>query len=169
MTRAALVPLLLALSLGLPLAGPATAQETVAVADMAPRAGWNMRPSPHDFDTLVARLDAAVAANGMAVVTRAGPTAAAAARGIDIPGNMVVGVFNNDFAVRILGASTAAMIHAPIRFYVTENADGTASLSHVPPSAILAPYLDEGGEVLAQAAAELDARFAAIAEAAVAR
>ena len=63
----------------------------------------------------------------MGVVTQAGPTQAAASRGITIPGNRVIGVFNNDFAVNILALSTAAMIEAPIRFYVTEGADGTAT------------------------------------------
>ena len=36
--------------------------------------------------------------------------------GIEIPENRVVGVFNNDYAVRILDMSTAAMIEAPLRF-----------------------------------------------------
>ncbi len=35
----------------------------------------------------------------------------------------------SDFAVRAVRASTAAMIEAPIQFYVTENDDGTAALS----------------------------------------
>ena len=75
----------------------------------------------------------------------------------------MIGVFNNDFAVRVLATSTAAMIEAPIRFYVTENADGTATLSYKLPSTVFAPYLDEGGADLAALAAELDRHFAAIA------
>lgn len=145
---------------------PLSAQD---VADMAPRPGWSVLPTPHDFDTLVARTDAAIAEHGMAVVTRAGPTQAAASRGIDIPGNMVIGVFNNDFAVRILRLSTPAMIHAPIRLYLTENADGTATLSYILPSELYAAYVLEADPDLFDVAFELDGIFAAIAEDATAR
>ena len=75
---------------------------------------------------------------------------------------MVLGVYRNDFAVRMLEASIPAGIEAPIRFYVTENADGTASLTYRTPSALFAPYQD-GGEALAALAGELDGIFAAIA------
>ena len=68
-----------------------------------------------------------------------------------------------DIDAIILATSTAAMIEAPIRFYVTENADGTATLSYKLPSTVFAPYLDEGGADLAALAAELDRHFAAIA------
>ena len=85
------------------------------------------------------------------------------ARGITIPGNRVIGVFNNVYAVKVLSLSTAAMIEAPIRFYVTENADGTATLAYKTPSFVFAPYFAEGGAELEAVAAELDAKFAAIA------
>ena len=75
----------------------------------------------------------------------------------------MVGVFNNDFAVKVLAASTAAMIEAPIRFYVTENADGNATLSYKTPGFVFAPYLEEGGDALADLAEELDVIFASIA------
>jgi len=87
---------------------------------LEPRDGWVVLPSDKPFDVLLDDVKAAVKANGMAVVTQAGPTGAAARRGITIPNNRVVGVFNNLFAVRILNLSTAAMIEAPIRLYVTE-------------------------------------------------
>ncbi|WP_224814878.1 DUF302 domain-containing protein [Hasllibacter sp. MH4015] len=145
---------------------PLTAQE---VSDLSPRDGWAVHSTDLDFDTLVERTGAAVADNGMAIVTRAGPTGAAANRGITIPGNMVIGVFNNDFAVRILRLSTPAMIHAPVRLYVTENADGTATLSYIRPSTLLAPYVGEAGVELSDAASELDGIFAAIAETAATR
>ncbi|WP_306418066.1 DUF302 domain-containing protein [Jannaschia formosa] len=90
----------------------------------------------------------------------AGPPATAAQRGIEIPGNRVLGLFNNDLAVRVLRLSTAAMIEAPIRVYVTENADGTATLSYIRPSIRLAPYA-EGALGLDGIAAELDAASAA--------
>jgi uncharacterized protein (DUF302 family) len=135
---------------------------------IAPREGWAVHDTGQDFATLLKSLKAAVKAEGMFVVTQAGPTGAAASRGITIPGNRVIGVYNNDFAVRALATSTAAMIEAPIRFYVTENPDGTASLSYKTPSMVFAPYLDEGGEELRAIGVELDAIFAAIAARAIA-
>jgi uncharacterized protein (DUF302 family) len=110
---------------------------------------------------------AAISTNGLAVVTQVGPTDAAAARGITVPGNRIIGAFNNDFAVRILALNTEAMIEAPIRFYVTENSDGTATLSYKTPSFVFAPYLEAGGDALAQIADELDDVFADVAADAV--
>ena len=131
-------------------------------AEMAPREGWSVTQTAKTHADLVEATRAAIRGNGMGIVTQAGPTKAAASRGITIPGNVVIGAYNNVFAVRVLGLSTAAMIEAPIRFYVTENADGTATLSYKLPSTVFAPYMDEGGEDLVAAAAELDAIFAQI-------
>jgi len=130
---------------------------------IAPRAGWAVHDTSQSYPGLLASTKAAIKAEGMFLVTEAGPTEAAKQRGITIPGNRVLGVFRNDYAVRALARSTAAMIEAPIRLYVTENADGTASLSYKTPSAVFAPYLDEGGAELKAIAAELDTVFAAIA------
>jgi uncharacterized protein (DUF302 family) len=80
---------------------------------------------------------------------------------------MVVGVYRPDFAVRMLAASVPAGIEAPIRFYITENGDGTATLSYKKPSAVFAPYTD-GGAALRELAAELDTLFAKIAREAAA-
>ncbi|MCF6234527.1 MAG: DUF302 domain-containing protein [Rhodobacteraceae bacterium] len=131
-----------------------------------PREGWVVLETSKPYETLIDDVKSAVKANGMGVVTQAGPTGAAANRGITIPGNRVIGVFNNKFAVDILKISTAAMIEAPIRMYITENTDGTATLSYKTPSLVFAPYMAEGGDTLAGLASELDRRFAAIAEAA---
>jgi len=130
------------------------------------RAGWVVIKTSKTYPALIDALKAAVKANKMGVVTQAGPTGAAANRGVIIPGNRVIGVFNNDFAVKVLATSTAAMIEAPIRFYITENTDGTATLSYKTPSHVFAPYISEGGAPLAALAADLDARFDAIAKAA---
>ncbi|RLK10086.1 DUF302 domain-containing protein [Ruegeria conchae] len=132
-----------------------------------PLAGWAVYPSGKSYESLVEDTKAAVKENGLIVVTQAGPTKAAASRGITIPGNRVIGAFNNDYAVRVLETSTNAMIEAPIRFYVTEEKDGTATLSYKTPSFVFAPYTDEGGEALREIAAELDAKFQAVAERAV--
>lgn len=138
---------------------PAAAQE---VADLVARDGWSVIVTDKKFDTLVEATRAAAAAGKLAVVTMAGPTEAAANRGIDIPGNRVIGLYNNDFAVRVLRLSTAAMIEAPIRMYVTENADGTATLGYKLPSRVLAPYVEDAPG-LEEIGAELDDAFGAVA------
>lgn len=132
------------------------------VADLASRAGWSVTPTTKPFDQLVDDVKSAAAAHKMGVVTQAGPTDAAKNRGVTIPGNRVIGLFNNAYAVDILNLSTAAMIEAPIRVYVTENSDGTATLSYKLPSTVFAPYMDEGGADLTRMASELDTIFAAI-------
>lgn len=117
--------------------------------------------STYSFEELGRRLEEAVGANGFGVVTRASASAGAAARDLSIPGNLVIGVFRNDYAVRMLEASVAAGIEAPLRFYVTENTDGTATLTYRKPTAIFAPY--EAPELDAMAG-ELDPIWQRIAE-----
>ncbi len=148
---------LIALSLLAPMltAAPAPANPIGA------RPGWVVIDTDIAYADLVARTVQATKANGLVVVTQAGPTKAAAARGITIPGNRVIGVFNNDFAVRMLDKSTAAMIEAPVRLYVTEDADGGATLSYKTPSFVFAPYSAPG---VAEIAQELDKLFARIAQ-----
>jgi uncharacterized protein (DUF302 family) len=128
-----------------------------------PLAGWKSVDTKHSFAALNEALEAAIKAHGMALVSQASASAGAKAQGFTIPGNRVVGVYRNDFARRMLAASVAAGIEAPIRFYVTENPEGTASLSYKPPGLVFAPYLAEGGEALKTLAAELDAIFDKIA------
>lgn len=140
---------------------------TATGAEMAPRDGWSVQPTDKPYAQLIDDVKAAVKANKFGVVTQAGPTGAAKKRGITIPGNRVIGVFNNVYAVRVLELSTAAMIEAPIRMYVTETSNGTATLSYKLPSTVFAPYVSEAGSELEAIAGELDAHFAKIAAAAV--
>ncbi|MEM6618405.1 MAG: DUF302 domain-containing protein [Pseudomonadota bacterium] len=155
----------LSLAAALALAPPAQAD---TITDMAPREGWVVIGSDKSYETLIADVKAAAKANKMGIVTEAGPTGVAANRGVEIPGNRVIGIFNNVFAVDILRLSTAAMIEAPIRIYVTEDTDGTATLSYKTPSTVFAPYMEEAGAGLRDAAAQLDAIFATIGEIAAA-
>ena len=137
----------------------------MAHADMAKPdlPGWQVIKTTQSYQELIESLNAAVEANQMGVVTRASATVGAARMlNQTIPGNMVVGVYRPDYAVRMLEASVAAGIEAPIRFYITENDDGTATLSYVEPTTVFAPYKD-GGEALVTMAQELDALFAKIA------
>jgi uncharacterized protein (DUF302 family) len=139
---------------------------TASAGTVTPRNGWVVIGSHQSFAILGERLEAAVKAEKMGLVTTASASEGAKAAGITIPGNRIVGVFRNDFARRMLSASTAAGIEAPIPFYLTENSDGTATLSYKNPSFVFAPYFDEGGEPLRTLAAELDGIFVRIAEAA---
>ncbi|MEM8741435.1 MAG: DUF302 domain-containing protein [Pseudomonadota bacterium] len=152
------------LGLALLIAPPAVLAQDVA--PMVERPGWSVIATGHSYEDLLERLRSAVKAQKFGLVTEAGPTGVAKSRGVEIPGNRVVGVFRNDYAVRILRLSTAAMIEAPIRFYVTENADGTATLAYKTPSAVFEPYFGDADADLQVAADELDAAFAAIAAAA---
>ncbi|MDZ4095681.1 MAG: DUF302 domain-containing protein [Paracoccaceae bacterium] len=133
-----------------------------ATQTLAERPGWRVIDTEIPFATLIDAVKAATKANKFGVVTEAGPTAAAASLGVTIPGNRVIGVFNPKFAIRILPLSTAAMIEAPIRFYVTEDSDGSGTLAWKTPSFVFAPYLEEGGAELTAVAAELDTVFEAI-------
>jgi uncharacterized protein (DUF302 family) len=124
--------------------------------------GWSETKTTLSYQALIKRLETAIKANKMGLVTRASATLGAKSIGKTIAGNMVIGVYRPDFAVRMLEASIPAGIEAPIRFYVTENEDQTATLSYKRPSAVFAPYSD-GGEKLRAMAGELDGIFAKIA------
>ena len=129
--------------------------------------GWRILQTEMSYKDMIGSLNKAVKANKMGLVTRASATAGARGAGITIPGNMVIGVYRNDFARRMLAASVAAGIEAPIRYYITENTDKTATLSYKTPSAVFKPYFEEGGADLKTLAKELDSLFAKIADEAV--
>lgn len=131
----------LAVALGLA-ASPASSQEgRVTAVSRAP------------FAKVAQALEQAIADEKMALVCHANAQRGAAARGVTIKGNQVMMVFRNDFAVRLLAADPAAGFEAPIRIYLYENADGTATVTHLRPSAVLAPY---GHPEVRAVAAELD-------------
>ena len=69
--------------------------------------------SKHGFDALVSHVEAAVSEQKMGLVAQASASRGAAARGVKIPGNAVLRVFRNDYAVRMLQASVPAGIEAP--------------------------------------------------------
>lgn len=140
----------------------------VIAADTVPnRAGWIVHSTEMTYEDLTARMKPAIKRQKMGLVTQAGPTGVAKKRGITIPGSKVFGVFNNDFAVRAIRTSISAMIEAPIRMYVTENPDGTATLSYKTPTHVFSPYFDEGGADLRAIAGELDTIFERIAKDAI--
>jgi len=117
------------------------------------------------FPKVAEALEKAVTDHKMALVCHANAQRGAAGRGVTIKGNQVLMVFRNDFAVRLLAAEPQAGFEAPIRIYVYENADGTATVSYAPPSAVFAPYKHPAVKAIA---AELDPIFKAIVGAALA-
>jgi len=125
----------------------------------APLPGTVTVKTSHQFDTLVDRVEKAIAKHKMGLVAQASASRGAAARGVKIPGNAVLMVFRNDYAVRMLKASVAAGIEAPLRIYLTENAHGTASLTYRTPSAVFAPYRNPALDEMAK---ELDGIFEGI-------
>ena len=122
--------------------------------------GTRMIKSTQTYPQLVKRLAAAVRRNRMGVVNRASVTLGAKSLGITIPGSMVIGVFAPQFAVRMLRASVPAGFEAPLRFYITENADSTATLTYRTATSVFAPY---GNNELDKMANELDGIFSNIA------
>ena len=131
---------------------------SAAAAD-APYPGTRTVASRHGFDELVSRVETAVGDHKMGLVAQASASRGAAARGVKIPGNAVLMVFRNDYAVRMLQASVPAGFEAPLRIYVTENADGTASITYRTPSAVFAPYRSDKLDAMAK---ELDRIFEGI-------
>lgn len=108
------------------------------------------------FDTVVARLEKSIEANKMGLVAQASASRGAAGRGVKIRGNMVLMVFRNDYAVRMLAASVPAGIEAPLRLYITEDQNARTSITWRSPSAVFAAY---GSADLNALARELDPIF----------
>ncbi len=142
------------------LIGTALLAVSLTLWAQSPYPGTIVMPTQSTYPTLVKRLNKAIGDNGMGIVARASATLGAKSLGVKIPGNMVVMAFNPKFAVRMLKASVAGGYEAPIRFYITEQADGTATLTYRTPSSLFAPY--KSAE-LDKMAAELDVIFDKIA------
>ncbi len=121
--------------------------------------GMKVVATAQGFDEVVQHLEKSIADNKLGLVAQASASRGAAGRGVKIAGNIVLMVFRNDFAVRMLKASIPAGIEAPLRIYVTEKPAGGSSISYLPPSVVFAPY---GNAELDAMARELDPIFAKI-------
>lgn len=121
-----------------------------------PFSGTETVTSSRPFDAMVTRMEKAIEANKMGLVAQASASRGAAGRGVRIRGNVVLMVFRNDYAVRMLAASVAAGIEAPLRLYITEDLDGRTSVTWRSPSAVFTPY---GSADLNALARELDPIF----------
>jgi len=120
------------------------------------RDGWITHETEIAFEDLYPRLKEAIKTTKLRQITTASASAGAKGRGLTIAGNRVVGVYNNFFAVRMLEASVAAGIEAPLRFYLTERPRGGSNLTYKIPTEVFRPYFDEGGSDLKAMARELD-------------
>jgi uncharacterized protein (DUF302 family) len=104
-----------------------------------PYSGTKVIETGQPFDAFIKKLTKAIGANKMGIVGDACATCGAKAIGVTIPGNRVIMIFNPHFAVRMLKASEAAGIEAPLRLYVTEQPDGKARLTYRLPSHVFGP------------------------------
>ena len=117
------------------------------------------------FQKVAEALERAITEQKMGLVCHANAQRGAAGRGVTIKGNQVLMVFRPDFAIRLLAADPRAGFEAPIRIYLYENADGTTTVSYLPPSAVFAPYRNPEVQAIG---AELDPIFKAIVDRALA-
>lgn len=120
-----------------------------AMALAMPAGAENPKPYPgtvtvetgRPFEPFVDAFAQAVKGNGFNIVGIA--CANCAIKGVfgeTVPGNRVFLFFKPEYARRMLAASVAAGIEAPIRVYATEAADGTAHVTYRKPSAVFGAY-----------------------------
>ncbi len=107
----------------------------VGAENPAPYSGTKVIETGTPFAAFVDKLTAAVSANKMGIVAQACADCGAKSIGVAIPGNRVIMVYRPDFAVRMLKASVASGIEAPLRLYVTERPDSPTAF----PATFLAP------------------------------
>ncbi len=131
----------------------------VRAENPTPYSGTQVIETGQPFDVFVEKLTASIAANKMGLVGNACATCGARNIGVTIPGNRVMMIFNPHFAVRMLKASKASGIEAPIRLYITEQPDGKARLTYRLPSHVFGVYKVPALDNMAK---ELDEIFARI-------
>ncbi len=118
-----------------------------------PQDGWRVIESDNSFSDLVEYLEANIKANGMELVSAEDEAA-------DAPGKKMIGAAREDYAKRM----QAAGIDKPFVFHVTDNGDGTATLSYPWPSTVFAPFFERGGDDLRALASEMDLLIGKIAD-----
>lgn len=132
---------------------------TAHAENIAPYSGTQSVVTGQPFGAFLEGLKAAIKKNKMGLVSEASATKGAAKIGKTIVGNHVLMIFRPDFAVRMLEASVASGIEAPLRLYITEGSDGNATLTYRLPSHVFVVYEVPALDVMAK---ELDTIFAAI-------
>ena len=134
--------------------------------NVAPYSGTQRVDTGKPFERFVGDLKSAITANKMGIVAEACADCGANSLGLTLRGNRVIMIFHPRFAVRMLEASVAAGIEAPLRLYVIESDDGTARLTFRLPSHVFGAYEVPELDVMA---VELDAVVKTIVEQAVAK
>ena len=112
----------------------------VGAETTTPYSGTRVIETGQPFDAFITKLTKAIGANKMGIVGNACATCGAKNIGVTIPGNRVMMIFNPHFAVRMLKASEAAGIEAPVRLYITEQPNGKARLTYRLPSHVFGAY-----------------------------
>ena len=90
--------------------GISTTVEDAFTQNDQPYPGTQGVTTSFGFGELRNRLEFAIEANGMFVVTASNAGAGAKRRGVTVLGDLVLGVYRNDFAVCMLKASVASGI-----------------------------------------------------------
>ena len=108
--------------------------------NVSPYSGMVTVETQKPFKAFVKAIRPALKKHKFNVVGVACGNCAAKSLGKTIPGNRVFFFFAPRYAVRMLAASTAAGIEAPLRLYVTQNPDGTAAVTYRLPSHVFGAY-----------------------------
>ena len=106
----------------------------------APYSGMVTVETQKPFASFVKQVRPAIKKHMFNIVGVACGSCAVKSLGETIPGNRVFFFFAPRYAARMLAASTAAGIEAPLRFYVTEDPDGTARVTYRLPSHVFGAY-----------------------------
>jgi uncharacterized protein (DUF302 family) len=106
----------------------------------APYSGMVAVETGKPFGTFVKQVRPAIKKHKFNIVGIACGSCAVKSLGKTVPGNRVFFFFAPRYAARMLTASTAAGIEAPLRFYVTEDPDGTARVTYRLPSHVFGAY-----------------------------
>jgi uncharacterized protein (DUF302 family) len=125
----------------------------------SPYSGMVTVETQKPFKAFVKAIRPALKKHKFNVVGVACANCAAKSLGKTIPGNRVIFFFAPRYAVRMLAASTAAGIEAPLRLYVTENAESTATVTYRLPSHVFGAYDVDALTVMGK---ELDAMMTTI-------
>lgn len=122
---------------------------TAARAENAtPYSGTRILETGKPFLPYVDALKKSIRDNKMVLIGLACATCGAKAIGEAVAGNRVFLFFNPHYAVRMLRASEAAGIEAPIRIYVTETSEAKARVTYRLPSHTFGAYEVEALETL---------------------
>jgi uncharacterized protein (DUF302 family) len=106
----------------------------------APYSGMVTVETGKPFKDFVKAVRPAIKKHKFNIVGVACGSCAVKSMGKTVPGNRVFFFFAPRYAARMLTASTAAGIEAPVRFYVTENSDRTATVTYRLPSHVFGVY-----------------------------